>query len=120
MRSTDVSLQEAVKLKFAQIGRKWKTNETWPYFVQHTLFHGKKDEFKAWRKLLWMEAEGDPMLHNPLAKVYIDTNRGPDSFVKRNAFYDSAAVGKYWGKYCETRDPHLAYTAYKTWLVVQV
>lgn len=64
--------------------------------------------------LPWLEAreaEGnqDPMLHNALAKIYIDTNRDPDSFLKRNAFYDSAVVGKY----CETRDPHLAYTAYK-------
>merc|ERR1719197_2308260 len=64
--------------------------------------------------LPWLEArqaEGnqEPALHNALAKVYIDTNRNADDFLKTNAFYDSATVGKY----CEDRDPHLAYTAYK-------
>merc|ERR1740123_1202789 len=64
--------------------------------------------------LPWLEArvaEGnqDPFLHNGIAKIYIDTNRDPEAFLKSNAFYDSATVGKY----CEDRDPHLAYTAYK-------
>lgn len=64
--------------------------------------------------LPWLEArmaEGnqDPFLHNAMAKIYIDTNRDPENFLKSNAFYDSAIVGKY----CEDRDPHLAYTAYK-------
>merc|ERR550514_2053413 len=64
--------------------------------------------------LPWLEArvsEGnqEPQLHNALAKIYIDTNRDPETFLKNNAFYDSAAVGKY----CEERDPHLAFTAYK-------
>jgi clathrin heavy chain len=64
--------------------------------------------------LPWLEArqaEGnqDPALHNALAKIYIDTNRDADTFLKSNAFYDSLTVGKY----CEDRDPHLAYTAYK-------
>jgi len=64
--------------------------------------------------LPWLEgrvAEGnqDPALHNAMAKIYIDTNRDPETFLKNNAFYDSATVGKY----CEDRDPHLAYTAYK-------
>lgn len=64
--------------------------------------------------LPWLEgraSEGnqDPSLHNALAKIYIDTNREPEEFLKTNAFYDSKVVGKY----CEDRDPHLAYTAYK-------
>jgi len=64
--------------------------------------------------LPWLEgrvAEGhqDPALHNAIAKICIDTNREPETFLKTNAFYDSATVGKY----CEERDPHLAYTAYK-------
>mmetsp|Transcript_25743 Transcript_25743/g.76674 ORF Transcript_25743/g.76674 Transcript_25743/m.76674 type:complete len:1721 (-) Transcript_25743:262-5424(-) len=64
--------------------------------------------------LPWLEArvaEGnqDPYLHNGIAKIYIDTNKDPETFLKNNAFYDSAVVGKY----CEDRDPHLAYTAYK-------
>jgi len=44
-------LQEAVKLKSAQMGQKRQTYEKWPYFVQHTLFHGEKEDFKAWRQL---------------------------------------------------------------------
>jgi len=48
-------LQEAVKLKSAQMGEKRKRYETWPYFVQHTLFHGEKDDFKAWRQLPFPE-----------------------------------------------------------------
>eukprot|EP00930_Biecheleria_cincta_P019685 TRINITY_DN1496_c0_g1_i1.p1 TRINITY_DN1496_c0_g1~~TRINITY_DN1496_c0_g1_i1.p1 ORF type:complete len:1703 (+),score=387.00 TRINITY_DN1496_c0_g1_i1:58-5166(+) len=64
--------------------------------------------------LPWLEArvsEGnqDPHLHNAMAMILIDTNRDPETFLKNNAFYDSATVGKY----CEDRDPHLAYTAYK-------
>jgi len=64
--------------------------------------------------LPWLEArvaEGnqEPFLHNGLAMIYIDTNREPENFLKTNSFYDSNVVGKY----CEDRDPHLAYTAYK-------
>eukprot|EP00928_Gymnodinium_smaydae_P000827 TRINITY_DN1030_c0_g1_i3.p1 TRINITY_DN1030_c0_g1~~TRINITY_DN1030_c0_g1_i3.p1 ORF type:complete len:1741 (-),score=474.00 TRINITY_DN1030_c0_g1_i3:126-5348(-) len=64
--------------------------------------------------LPWLEArvaEGnqDPHLHNGIAMIYIDSNRDPETFLKTNAFYDSAIVGKY----CEDRDPHLAFTAYK-------
>lgn len=55
------------------------------------------------------EGNQDPFLHNGIAMIYIDTNRDPETFLKTNQFYDSAVVGKY----CEDRDPHLAYTAYK-------
>lgn len=48
-------LQEAVKLKSAQMGEKRKTYEKWPYFVQHTLFHGEKDDYKAGRQLPFNE-----------------------------------------------------------------
>jgi len=62
----------------------------------------------------WLEArvaEGstDIALHNAMAKVTIDLNKDPETFLKNNAFYDSVIVGKY----CEQRDPHLAYVAYK-------
>jgi clathrin heavy chain len=73
---------------------------------------GKRNKLKI--ILPWLEArvaEGnqDPHLHNAMAMIYIDTNRDPETFLKTNAFYDSSVVGKY----CEDRDPHLAYTAYK-------
>lgn len=62
----------------------------------------------------WLDsrvAEGNilPAVHNALAKIKIDTNQDPQSFLINNQYYDSLVVGKY----CEERDPHLAYTAYK-------
>lgn len=51
----------------------------------------------------------DPAAHNALAKIYIDANTDPEHFLQTNQFYDSVIVGKY----CEKRDPHLAYIAYK-------
>jgi clathrin heavy chain len=62
----------------------------------------------------WLDsrvAEGNqlPAVHNSLAKIKIDTNQDPQSFLINNQYYDSLVVGKY----CEERDPHLAYTAYK-------
>jgi clathrin heavy chain len=64
--------------------------------------------------LPWLEArmhEGleDPALHNALAKIYIDINNNPQHFLENNKFYDSAVVGEY----CESRDPHLAFIAYR-------
>lgn len=45
---------------------------------------------------------------NALAKIYIDSNNNPEKFLKENDQYDSLVVGKY----CEKRDPNLAYIAY--------
>ena len=56
--------------------------------------------------LPWLEArvaEGNqgPYLHNGIVMIYIDTHRDPEQFLKTNAFYDSASVGKY----CEEDRP---------------
>ncbi|ETO04401.1 clathrin heavy chain, partial [Reticulomyxa filosa] len=64
--------------------------------------------------LPWLESrfhEGleDAALHNALAKIYIDINNNPQHFLMNNKFYDSMEVGQY----CESRDPHLAFIAYK-------
>lgn len=64
--------------------------------------------------LPWLEArqqEGniEPATHNALAKIYIDSNKNPEQFLVQNQFYDSKVVGKY----CEKRDPYLAFVAYK-------
>lgn len=64
--------------------------------------------------LPWLEArlqEGniEPSTHNALAKIYIDSNKSPEQFLQTNQFYDSKIVGKY----CEKRDPYLAFVAYK-------
>ncbi|SPN96592.1 probable clathrin heavy chain [Cephalotrichum gorgonifer] len=47
-------------------------------------------------------------IYNALAKIYIDSNNNPEKFLKENDRYDSLTVGKY----CEKRDPNLAYIAY--------
>ncbi|ORY82573.1 putative clathrin heavy chain [Protomyces lactucae-debilis] len=51
----------------------------------------------------------DKEVYNALAKIYIDSNNNPEKFLKENDMYDSAVVGKY----CEKRDPHLAFIAYQ-------
>ena len=48
-------------------------------------------------------------IHNAVAKLKIDNNQNPQEFLVQNQFYDSKVVGKF----CEERDPHLAYLAYK-------
>jgi clathrin heavy chain len=48
-------------------------------------------------------------LHNALAKIYIDANRGAEEFLLQNRLYDPLLVGKY----CEKRNPHLALIAYE-------
>lgn len=64
--------------------------------------------------LPWLEnriQEGniDVELHNAVAKIVIDTNKEPQTFLETNNYYDTLVIGKY----CEKRDPLLAYTAYK-------
>jgi len=48
-------------------------------------------------------------IYNALAKIYIDSNNNPERFLKENDLYDTLVVGKY----CEKRDPNLAYIAYR-------
>ena len=48
-------------------------------------------------------------VYNTLAKIYIDSNNSPEKFLKENNEYDTVDVGRY----CEKRDPYLAYIAYE-------
>ncbi|BAP70266.1 clathrin heavy chain [Kluyveromyces marxianus] len=48
-------------------------------------------------------------VYNTLAKIYIDSNNAPEKFLKENDQYDTLNVGRY----CEKRDPYLAYIAYE-------
>ncbi|KAA0714460.1 Clathrin heavy chain 1 [Triplophysa tibetana] len=64
--------------------------------------------------LSWLESRvqngcEEPATHNALAKIYIDTNNSPERFLRENPHYDSVTVGRY----CEKRDPHLAFVAYE-------
>ncbi|KAK7542540.1 clathrin heavy chain [Phyllosticta citribraziliensis] len=48
-------------------------------------------------------------VYNALAKIYIDSNNNPEKFLRENDQYDTLTVGKY----CEARDPNLAFIAYQ-------
>lgn len=50
----------------------------------------------------------DQEVFNTLAKIYIDSNNSPEKFLQENSNYDTLSVGRY----CEKRDPYLAYIAY--------
>ncbi|OSX64178.1 hypothetical protein POSPLADRAFT_1065482 [Postia placenta MAD-698-R-SB12] len=63
--------------------------------------------------LPWLEARvqqgsQDAAVYNALAKIYIDSNSNPEVFLKENNLYEPLVVGKF----CEARDPYLAYIAY--------
>lgn len=51
----------------------------------------------------------DSALYDALAKVYIDSNNSPEKFLRENNLYNTLVVGKY----CESRDPYLAFIAYE-------
>ncbi|GBE77218.1 hypothetical protein SCP_0100900 [Sparassis crispa] len=63
--------------------------------------------------LPWLEAHvqagnQDPAVYNALAKIYIDSNNNPETFLKEDNLYEPLVVGKF----CEARDPYLAYIVY--------
>ncbi|KAF8998593.1 clathrin heavy chain 1 [Cyathus striatus] len=63
--------------------------------------------------LPWLEARvqagsQDSAIFNAIAKIYIDSNNNPEQFLKENNLYEPLVVGKF----CEARDPYLAYIAY--------
>eukprot|EP00397_Hematodinium_sp_SG-2012_P024894 GEMP01025960.1.p1 GENE.GEMP01025960.1~~GEMP01025960.1.p1 ORF type:complete len:411 (+),score=93.15 GEMP01025960.1:227-1459(+) len=47
--------QEAAKIKSAQLADKRRTYDKWPYFLQHTLFHGEKEDIRTKRELPFPE-----------------------------------------------------------------
>ncbi|CAG8535423.1 3237_t:CDS:10 [Ambispora leptoticha] len=62
-----------------------------------------------WLELRINEGSKDPAVYNALAKIYIDSNNNPEAFLRDNEYYNSLIVGKY----CEKRDPYLAFIAYQ-------
>ena len=71
---------------------------------------GKLRMLTAWLEARYEERVQEPALHNALAKIYIDSgNKDAQSFLINNQFYDSHIIGKY----CEDKNPDLAFTAYK-------
>lgn len=71
----------------------------------------KRNRLKILLPFLEKTLEGgstDQEVFNTLAKIYIDSNNNPEKFLQENTNYDTLAVGKY----CEKRDPYLAYICY--------
>ncbi|XP_031427032.1 clathrin heavy chain 1, partial [Clupea harengus] len=62
-----------------------------------------------WLESRLSEGSEEPATHNAVAKIYIDSNNNPERFLRENLFYDSVVVGRY----CQKRDPHLAFVAYE-------
>lgn len=60
-------------------------------------------------ELLISEGSTDVQVHSALGKIIVDSNNNPEHFLTTNPYYDSLIVGKY----CEKRDPNLAFIAYK-------
>lgn len=71
----------------------------------------KRNRLKILLPFLEKTLEGgstDQEVYNTLAKIYIDSNNSPEKFLQENSNYDTLSVGRY----CEKRDPYLAYIAY--------
>jgi clathrin heavy chain len=64
---------------------------------------------QPWLEARVNESNQEEVVHNALAKIYIDLNRDPKEFLINNQYYNSQVVGQY----CEQRDPFLAYVAYR-------
>ncbi|CAO3664380.1 unnamed protein product [Rhizopus stolonifer] len=62
-----------------------------------------------WLNLRVTAGSTDVEVYNALAKIYIDTNNNPEPFLKENEYYNARVIGKY----CEKRDPYLAYICYE-------
>ncbi|KAI9208250.1 uncharacterized protein BJ171DRAFT_490747 [Polychytrium aggregatum] len=62
-----------------------------------------------WLEMKAKEGSTDVHVYNAIAKIYIDTNNNAEYFLQNNTFYNPVVVGKY----CERRDPYLAYIAYE-------
>ncbi|EIW79173.1 clathrin heavy chain 1 [Coniophora puteana RWD-64-598 SS2] len=61
-----------------------------------------------WLEVRVQSGSQDPAVYNAMAKIYIDSNNNPEAFLKENNLYEPLVVGKF----CEKRDPYLAYIAY--------
>jgi len=70
---------------------------------------------QPWLEQRQNEGVQEAAVHNALMKIYIDMNNRPEEYLVSNMYYDSKVVGAY----CEKRDPHLAFIAYKRGLCDQ-
>jgi clathrin heavy chain len=80
-----------------------------PDLVEEFDQRGRLRMLQSWLESRMDERIQDPALHNALAKIYVDINHDPQNFLINNQYYNSKVVGKY----CEDRNPDLAFIAYK-------
>lgn len=80
-----------------------------PELVDEFEKRGKLKLLQGWLEARYEERSQEPALHNALAMIYIDINKDPQTFLINNPYYDSKVVGKF----CEERNPDLAFIAYK-------
>jgi clathrin heavy chain len=62
----------------------------------------------SWLEARMQEKSQETPVYNALAKIYVDQGKAQE-FLEKNDMYDPKIVGKY----CENRDPNLAFTAYR-------
>jgi len=80
-----------------------------PDLVDEFEERGRLRMLQSWLESRSEERIQDAALHNALGKIYVDINQDPQTFLINNQYYDSRIVGKY----CEDRNPDLAFIAYK-------
>ncbi len=80
-----------------------------PELIEEFERRGKLKLLQGWLEARYEERIQEPALHNALAIIYVDINKDPQTFLINNTYYDSKVVGKY----CEERNPDLAFIAYK-------
>lgn len=80
-----------------------------PELIEEFEKRGRLKLLQGWLEARYDERIQEPALHNALAIIYVDINKDPQTFLINNPYYDSKVVGKY----CEERNPDLAFIAYK-------
>lgn len=97
--------EDIIKALIASVRGTFSTDE----LVQELEKRNRLKLLLSWLEQRVRDGAVEPATHNALAKIYIDSNNNPERFLRENAYYDSMVVGKY----CEKRDPHLAFIAYE-------
>lgn len=77
--------------------------------VEETSKRNRLKLLQPWLEQRVQEGNDEPQTHNALGKIYIDLNKDAEAFLKTNQYYDSEVLGKY----CEKRNPYLAFVAYR-------
>jgi clathrin heavy chain len=77
--------------------------------VEETNKRNRTKLLLPWLEQRVFDGVQEPATHNAVAMIYIDSNNNPEKYLNENQFFEPAVVGKY----CEKRDPHLAFVCYK-------